>query len=40
VIVDEWLKQIPDFQLPHGYAPDIKFPSTSFALKSLPLSWG
>jgi cytochrome P450 len=40
VIVDEWLKQIPDFQLPQGYTPDIKFPSTSFALKSLPLSWG
>jgi len=39
VIVDEWLKQIPDFQLPQGYTPDIKFPSTSFALKSLPLSW-
>jgi cytochrome P450 len=40
VIVDEWLKQIPDFELPQGYTPDIKFPSTSFALKSLPLSWG
>jgi hypothetical protein len=40
MIVDEWLKQIPDFHLPHGYTPDIKFPSTSFALKSLPLSWG
>jgi cytochrome P450 len=37
--VDEWLKQIPDFQLPQDYTPDIKFPSTSFALKSLPLSW-
>jgi cytochrome P450 len=40
VIVDEWLEQIPDFELPQGYTPDIKFPSTSFALKSLPLSWG
>jgi cytochrome P450 len=40
VIIDEWLKQIPDFELPQGYTPDIKFPSTSFALKSLPLSWG
>jgi cytochrome P450 len=40
LIVDEWLKQIPDFQLPQDYTPDIKFPSTSFALKSLPLSWG
>jgi cytochrome P450 len=40
IIVDEWLTQIPDFELPQGYIPEIKFPSTSFALKSLPLSWG
>jgi cytochrome P450 len=40
VIVGEWLKQIPDFELPPGYIPEIKFPSKSFALKSLPLHWG
>jgi cytochrome P450 len=40
IIVDEWLTQIPDFELPAGYIPEIKFPSTSFALRSLPLSWG
>jgi cytochrome P450 len=40
VIVDEWLKQIPDFELPLGYTPEIKFPSKGFALKSLSLSWG
>jgi cytochrome P450 len=40
VIVGEWLKQLPDFELAEGYTPDIKFPSTSFALKSLPLRWG
>ncbi|ORV17934.1 cytochrome P450 [Mycobacterium celatum] len=40
IIVDEWLRQIPDFELPPGYTPEIKFPSKSFALKSLPLSWG
>jgi cytochrome P450 len=39
IIVDEWLTQIPDFELPAGYIPEIKFPSTSFALRSLPLSW-
>ena len=39
VIVGEWLKQIPDFKLPEDYTPDINFPSKSFALKSLPLSW-
>ncbi len=39
IVVDEWLKQIPDFELPQGYVPEIKFPSKSFALKSLALSW-
>jgi cytochrome P450 len=40
IIVGEWLKQIPDFELPLGYTPEITFPSKSFALKSLPLNWG
>ncbi len=39
VIVSEWLKQIPDFELAPGYIPEITFPSSTFALKSLPLSW-
>ena len=39
IVVAEWLKQIPDFDLPPGYRPDIKFPSKTFALKELPLSW-
>ena len=40
VIVAEWLKQIPDFELPEDYTPEIAFPSKTFALKSLPLHWG
>lgn len=40
IVVGEWLKQIPDFELPEGYTAYIKFPSKSFALESLPLSWG
>jgi cytochrome P450 len=39
IVVNEWLKQIPDFELPPGYTPEVKFPSTYFALKSLPLRW-
>lgn len=39
VIVAEWLRQLPDFELPDDYTPEIKFPSKSFALKSLPLHW-
>ncbi|MGD1241965.1 cytochrome P450 [Mycobacterium seoulense] len=40
VIVGEWLTQIPDFEVPADYVPEIKFPSKSFALKELPLRWG
>ncbi|MDT5118752.1 MAG: hypothetical protein QOE30_4491 [Mycobacterium sp.] len=39
VIVGEWLKQIPDFELAPDYTPEISFPSKTFALKELPLSW-
>ena len=40
VIVGEWLKQIPDFEAPPDYTPEIAFPSKTFALKELPLRWG
>ncbi|MGZ4515954.1 MAG: cytochrome P450 [Mycobacterium sp.] len=40
VIVGEWLKQIPDFDVPADYVPAINYPSKSFALKELPLRWG
>ncbi|BBY20603.1 cytochrome P450 [Mycobacterium stomatepiae] len=39
VIVTEWLDQIPDFEVPPDYKPEIRFPSKTFALKALPLSW-
>jgi cytochrome P450 len=39
VIVGEWLTQIPDFELPPDYSPEISFPSKTFALRALPLSW-
>jgi cytochrome P450 len=38
-VLTEWLRQIPDFELPPGYVPEVKFPSTYFALTTLPLSW-
>jgi cytochrome P450 len=40
IVVAEWLKQIPDFELPPDYTPEISFPSKTFALKKLPLHWG
>ena len=38
-VLTEWLKQIPDFELPPDYVPAVKFPCTYFALTTLPLSW-
>jgi cytochrome P450 len=38
-VLTEWLRQIPDFELPPDFVPEIKFPSTYFALTTLPLSW-
>jgi cytochrome P450 len=37
VIVEEWLRRIPDFDVPHDYEPVIRFPAKTFALKNLPL---
>lgn len=39
LVVNEWLKKIPEFELAPDYTPEIQFPSKSFALKSLPLRW-
>ncbi|MCV7088635.1 cytochrome P450 [Mycobacterium interjectum] len=39
IVVAEWLRQIPDFEVPADYKPEIKFPSKTFALKELPLHW-
>jgi cytochrome P450 len=38
-VLAEWLRQIPDFELPPEFVPEIKFPSTYFALTTLPLRW-
>jgi cytochrome P450 len=38
-VLTEWLKQIPDFELQPDYVPEVKFPSTYFALTTLPLRW-
>ncbi len=40
VIIDEWLKRIPEFGLEPDYRPVIKFPSKTFALTELPLRLG
>lgn len=39
VIVDEWLRRIPEFDLAPGYTPEISYPAKTFALKELPLRY-
>lgn len=40
LIVDEWLKRIPEFSLEPGFEPHIVFPAQTFALERLPLQLG
>lgn len=40
LIVDEWLRRIPDFSVEAGYEPEIVFPANTFALHRLPLRLG
>jgi hypothetical protein len=37
VVVTEWLSRIPHFELPHGYRPEIIWPSPTNTLAQLPL---
>jgi cytochrome P450 len=37
LILDEWLKRIPEFSVEEGYEPHIVFPAQTFALERLPL---
>jgi cytochrome P450 len=37
LIVDEWLKRVPEFRLPEGFVPRIPFPANTFGLDRLPL---
>ncbi|BBY40003.1 putative cytochrome P450 143 [Mycobacterium mantenii] len=40
LILDEWLKRIPEFSLEAGYEPHIIFPAQTFALERVPLKLG
>jgi cytochrome P450 len=37
IVVTEWLKRIPEFELAPGYRPEIKWPSATCTLPALPL---
>jgi cytochrome P450 len=40
LVLDEWLKRIPEFSVEPGYEPQIKFPAQTFALEHVPLKLG
>ena len=40
LIVDEWLRRIPEFSLKVGEEPQIVFPASTFSLERLPLKLG
>jgi hypothetical protein len=40
LVLDEWLKHIPEFSVADGYEPHIKFPAQTFAIERLPLKLG
>lgn len=40
IVVSEWLRRIPDFELAPGYTPEITWPSATCTLPQLPLRLG
>lgn len=40
LVLDEWLKRIPEFSVEAGYEPHIVFPAQTFALERVPLKLG
>jgi cytochrome P450 len=39
LIVEEWLRRIPDFELEPGFTARIGWPANTYSLTSLPLRW-
>ena len=39
LIINEWLRHVPDFALAPDHTPAIAFPANTFAFTELPLRW-
>ncbi len=39
LIIEEWLRRVPDFELEPGFTPRIGWPANTYSLTSLPLHW-
>ncbi|CAN5155321.1 cytochrome P450 [soil metagenome] len=40
LVITEWLRRVPDFELAPGYTPEVPFPASTFVLPELPLDFG
>ncbi|BBZ27288.1 putative cytochrome P450 143 [Mycolicibacterium madagascariense] len=40
LVVEEWLKRVPEFSVQPGYEPHIVFPANTFSLAAVPLTLG
>jgi cytochrome P450 len=40
LVVDEWLRHIPEFKVEPEVTPKIKYPANTFSMASLPLPLG
>jgi cytochrome P450 len=39
IVITEWLRHIPEFELAPGYQPEIPWPSATCTLRHLPLAF-
>ena len=37
LVINEWLRRVPDFELAPGFEPDVTFPAPTLGLVHLPL---
>ena len=39
LVIEEWLRRIPEFEIEPGFTPLIAWPANTYSLTSLPLRW-
>ena len=39
LVIEQWLRRIPDFEVRPGATPQIEWPANTYALTNLPLRW-
>jgi cytochrome P450 len=39
LVIEEWLRRIPEFEMEPGFTPRIAWPANTHSLTKLPLRW-